>query len=564
MSAQESVTESGSSEAPSSIRPRPFASRPRWRRGAHIAFILILLAAAISQVVIWGFWDPAFGDSLKYLITYSMGLLIVVLSVLWWFLFAPLEWVPVLAVGVPVVMVLLGLAGSVRRVDWSGDMRARVEFRWQPRKVDILQAHRQQQSVSPEAVEAPPVIQPEDMPGYRGAARDGVVVGPALSQDWNAHPPRELWRQPVGGGYSQFAVVDTLLVTIEQRGSNEAIACYDATTGAERWVHEYPADFQEAMGGPGPRSTPTIDGDAVFSVGALGDVYCLDLLKGTPRWHLNLLQEYHLPNNQWAMSSSPLVLGSKVILNPGGEHGGGLIAVHRDTGAEIWEGEGLPQDAASKPKENRPGYSSPVLVTIHGQEQLLHFDGAGLRSYDADTGEQFWFFPFENDAAVNVAQPILFEDGRIFISASYNKGSAMLQISHVDGAWSATELWSNIKLRCKFTSPMLHDGYLYGLDEGIMVCLDPATGDRIWKGGRTGLRGRYGHGQILDTNGQLLILAETGELVLVDPAPDELREVTSLPVLHEGKTWNPPALVRGIAYIRTANEMVAVDLRATE
>ncbi|MCA9081775.1 MAG: PQQ-binding-like beta-propeller repeat protein, partial [Planctomycetaceae bacterium] len=383
--------------------------------------------------------------------------------------------------------------------------------------------------------------------------------------DWEAKPPRELWRQPCGGGYGQMSIVGDLLLSIEQRGANEAVVCYDATTGNERWVHEYPARFEEAMGGPGPRSTPTIDGDAVFTVGALGDVYCLDLLSGNPRWHLNLLKEYKLANNQWAMTSSPLVLGSKVILNPGGEHGYGLIAVHRDTGAMIWEAAGVATRPETPPQENRPGYSCPVLVSFLGLDQLLHFDGTGLRSYDPATGEQYWYYPFENDAAVNVAQPILFDDGRILVSASYDKGAAMIQVSHEAGAWKVTELWHNLNLRCKFTSPLYIDGYLYGLDEGLMVCLDAATGERRWKGSRSGLRGRYKHGQLLLTNGQIVALTEDGELVLVDPSPDELREVTHVSVLSSGtKTWNPPTLSRGIAYVRNAEEMVAVDLRAGE
>src|SRR5262249_28749015 len=131
-----------------------------------------------------------------------------------------------------------------------------------------------------------------------------------------------------------------------------------------------------------------------------------------------------------------------------------------------------------------------------------------------------------------------------------------------DGKWSAAPLWKNLNMRCKFTSPVLHEGYLYGLDEGLLICLDPADGARKWKGGKTGLRGRYGHGQILLTNGLILALTEGGEAVLVEPSPQELREIASMRVLPEGKTWNPPALVRGKLLVRNAGEMACFDLNS--
>ena len=135
----------------------------------------------------------------------------------------------------------------------------------------------------------------------------------------------------------------------------------------------------------------------------------------------------------------------------------------------------------------------------------------------------------------------------------------MLRVEEGDGNWQVTRLWPegervNLRLRCKFSSPVVHDGYIYGLDEGIMVCLDPDTGERMWKGGR------YGHGQLLLTNGQIFVLTEAGELVLVDPNPDELRELTRVEALPGGKTWNPPALVRGRALVRNHLEMACFQL----
>jgi outer membrane protein assembly factor BamB len=526
--------------------------------------LLVLLAAMIGQLFIWVIWDPTFGDALKNLITYSMGLLVGMLLLGWWFIFAPCSWRTVLAVGVPIVVLLLGFVASIRRFDNTGDVGITLEFRWQPTNEQRLAEHRKRVgSAAAGTVATLPELTSEDLPGYRGADRLGIVTGPPLSQDWQRNPPRELWRQPVGGGYAQFAVAGDLLVTIEQRGSEEAVVCYDAGTGLERWVFSYPALFDEAMGGPGPRTTPSLSEDAVYSVGALGDVYCLDLATGKQRWHFNMLKAYGLPNTEWAASSSPLLHGTKVILNAGGPQGNGLVALHRETGAVIWETAGLKAPQTTPPR-NRPGYASPLLATLQGVEQVLNFDGTGLRGYDPDTGELWWEFPFDHtsSAGINAAQPVVLEDGRILITASYNMGAVMLKVTRTEAAWQTEELWKNMNLRGKFSSPHMIDGYIYGLDEGIMVCLDAATGERVWKGSRDGLRGRYGHGQQLLTNGQLLVLTEQGQLVLVQPSPERLIEVTSFQALKGRKVWNPLALSRGIAYVRNHEEMAAFDLRA--
>lgn len=546
--------------------------RPRWQRMGDRVLVLILLATAVSQPFIWLFLDHPLGDSIKNLITYSQGMLVVLCLLAWWFLCAPCSRKTTFLVGLPVVGLLLVGGASIRSVEFTGDMAIRVTPRWAPTRDEILDQHRRAQTdadrshdVKREVSEATP----EQMPAFRGWNRDGAVIGPQLNQDWSSAPPVELWRQPVGGGYSSFAIVEPYAVTLEQRGDDEAVVCYDTQTGREIWVFRYPAHFQEAMGGPGPRSTPTIHEDAVFSFGAFGDLFCLDLLTGERRWHINVLQQFELPNATWAMAASPLVHQGNVIVNIGGMKGNGLVAYGITDGREVWYSEGLPEPAGlltefrtgaaavdGRTGNTKPGYSSPALEMLGGQQQILILDGTALRGHDPETGRQLWHFPFKTDPNVSVAQPIVFDDGRIFISASYGVGAAMVRVSQEDNEWRAEELWKNLNMKCKFTSPVLHDGYIYGLDEGILVCLDPADGKRTWK------KGRYGHGQILLTNGQILILAEGGEAVLVDANPRAFHEVTRMRVLPDGKTWNAPALVRGRLYVRNAREMAAFDLRA--
>jgi outer membrane protein assembly factor BamB len=175
-----------------------------------------------------------------------------------------------------------------------------------------------------------------------------------------------------------------------------------------------------------------------------------------------------------------------------------------------------------------------------------------LAGHDAGTGKELWRFPWSTHMGINVAQPVALDGDRVYISSGYDVGGAMLKVTENDGQWSAERLWKNRQLRCKFTSPVLRQGHLYGLDDGVLVCLDAETGKRKWRGPR------YGHGQLL-AGDLLLILGEAGELALVEATPEEYRELGQIAAL-EGKTWNCPALAGGRAYLRNHREMACYDL----
>lgn len=558
--------------------------RPTLRETGTALTILWLVFVAAGQFYVWGVMDPVMGQSVQNLVTVSMGLVTAVVIVLWLLFCAPFRRSVAIFLALGILVPLGALVGSVRQVDFTGDMRPVLRFRWEPTLDQRLQSFRPASPAGrPQgvAVQAAPEPTPEDLPSFRGARRDGVVEGPPLLQDWMATPPRELWRRPCGGGYSSFAVVGPYAVTLEQRGANEAVVAYDTDTGNEHWVFEYPADFQEPMGGPGPRSTPTIHGGRVFALGALGDLHCLDLLTGEQQWHVNILTDNGLLpsggaaplNSVWAMAGSPLIVEELVVVNAGGPQGNGLVAYRLDSGERAWQGEGLANPTFPEKSTNRAGYSSPMLADIGGVRQILIFDGVGVRGCDPADGRQLWFFRFDgggggDPGVVNVAQPLVLSGDRVLISASYGRGSALLQIVRDGDAWRVGKgdaaVWPaegevHLKLRSKFSSPILHEGLVYGLDEGIMVCLDPETGDVRWK------KGRYGHGQMLLTNGQIVLLSELGDLVLIDPSPEGLFELSRIDsVLPGGKTWNPPALARGRAFLRNHFEAVCLDLTAPE
>jgi outer membrane protein assembly factor BamB len=570
----DSTTPTSTTESGSALHNR-WARISRWATWGIFGVIGVF---ALSQPLLWG-REWRMGLAVPMMVTEGMVVVSVGLFLVWAGLFSWWTSLTKAVVLIPALALIGGFAGSVRNLDLNGDIGINFEFRWEPTQDERIAAHRAQQAAL--AAAAPvaelPTVTPEDMPAYRGVHRDGVVIGPPIRTTWES-PPKPLWQQPCGGGYGSVAIVGDRLVTIEQRETNEAVICYQASTGRELWTHQYPARFWEAMGGPGPRSTPTIDGDLVFAQGAMGDLVCLELAKGKVRWSKHLLTLFQLPNSEWGLTSSPLIVDHRVIANAGGRRGDGLVALDRLTGDLIWSGAGLKPGAASaapiseastapppsddighvtvaESKRNRPGYSSPTLVTIHGVRQILNFDGTGLRGHDPESGQVLWFHPHENGPAVNAAQPILLDEGRIFISCSYRVGGAMVQVLRNGNAWSVNELWQNENMRCKFSSPVLHEGFLYGLDEGILVCLDPQTGDRKWK------KGRYNHGQLMLTNGILVVLTEDGRCVFVKPSPEQHEELGQFPALSSDyKTWNPPSLVRGKLYVRNHHDMACYDL----
>ena len=542
-------------------------------------FVLIQIGIALQP-------EGAFDEGMHNVLTYAQVMLTVICVIGWWFLFSPTRRSTCLLIGVPVVVAIVGWIYSIRKIDFGGAMDFRIEYAWEESAQERLKEHLQNAPTADVAVIEDSEISVEDMPAYRGVNRDGVVSGPQITTNWETHPPQELWRHPIGGGYSSFAVHGRQLLTMEQRGEDEAVVCYDTETGLEFWNHAYKAHFQEAMGGPGPRSTPTIHDGAVYSFGAFGDLFKLDLKTGEVIWHVNVLQQFRTPNTMWAMTSSPLIYQQSVIVNIGGVNeegqqkpkpGGGLVAYELESGDLIWSGAALPEPDRERTEFDTggravdglqglsvPGYSSPMIANIAGQEVLLNFDGTAFRGHDPTSGEQLWAYPFKAGDHISVAQPIVFDDDRVLISAGYSKGSVMLKISKSGDGWSFEEVWEkpSNRLRSKFSSPVLYEGYIYGLDEGVMVCINPADGSRQWKGRREGLRGRYGHGQILLNNGKIIVLCETGQLVLIDPNPNELTVLGTIQALDESiKTWNPHAMAYGKVFVRNAEEVACFDLR---
>ena len=375
-----------------------------------------------------------------------------------------------------------------------------------------------------------------EWPGFRGPKRDGVVHGVKIKTDWTAAPPVQLWKRPVGPGWSSFAVSGDVFYTQEQRGENEEVVCYKLSTGLPVWSHRDSARFFESNGGAGPRATPTLSGSRVYAFGATGILNALDAGTGAVVWSRNVSSETNTAVPFWGFSSSPVVTGDEVIVAASGQ----LVAYDTATGKKRWVG---PTGGDS--------YSSPQLVTIDGVTQILLMTATGATSVAPADGKQLWSHAWSVNAIV---QPAVTNDGDVLITSQSN-GARRLAVAHNASGWSVSERWTSNGLKPYFNDFVIHKGFVYGFDGRILSCIDLNDGQRKWKGGR------YGNGQLvlLPDQDLLLVLSEEGQLALVKATPDQFTEIATLPAI-EGKTWNHPVVVGDTLLVRNGEEMAAFRL----
>lgn len=381
-------------------------------------------------------------------------------------------------------------------------------------------------------------------PGFRGPGRDSIVTGTRIKTDWAATPPVELWRRQIGPGWSSFAVRGDLIYTQEQRGEEEFVTCYDAKTGNPVWAHRDAARFWESNGGAGPRATPTLHDGHVYTFGATGIVNALDAGNGAVIWTRNAEKDAGVKRPGWGFSSSPLVFGDTVIVAASGK----LVAYDLATGAPRWFGP-----------DQGDSYSSPHLLTIGGDTQIVLMSAKGATGVAPADGKLLWKHEWPSDT--RIMQPAVTADGNLLISSGDAMGGVgMRRIAIAQGpdGWKAEERWTSNGLKPSFNDFVIHNGHLYGFDGGILACIDIQDGKRKWKGGR------YGQGQLVLLHDQdlLLVISEEGELALVKATPDQFTEVAHAPAL-EGKTWNHPVLTGDRLLVRNGTHMAAFKLATT-
>ena len=487
---------------------------------------VVLGLAILGTLVTWIF-DAGHRQD-RILLTTTIVIGTVILGILWLLFLSEMRWR--LKSVVLAALVLIGFLGTnlLEFKGFSGDLVPIFEWRWQERQTTFL---------SRSEIASNSQISATDYPQFLGQNRNGVISTTQLNLDWENSPPQLVWRRPVGAGWSGFAIAGNSAITQEQEDDMEKVVCYDLYTGDIKWSHQDYARYDTPPAGLGPRATPTISGNRVYTVGSTGILNCLDLETGEQRWTTNIFEEHDAEAPPWGVSISPLVFGELVVVSAGG-----AVAYHRETGEVVWIGY-----------RTQSGYSSPFLTRLAGVEQIVLFNQGLVTAHDPLSGELLWQQPWPT-AVECVSQPVPLPDDKLLVSSGYGVGAKLFQISrNATREFNVSIIWETIYLKAKFTNIVYHEDYLYGLDDGIFACINPADGTRQWK------RGRYGHGQTLLISDVLLVLTESGEVVLVDTNPNEHIEHARFAPL-KGRTWNTPALAGDYLLVRNDREAACYQL----
>lgn len=399
-----------------------------------------------------------------------------------------------------------------------------------------------------------------DWPNYRGPSHDGVSAESLAP--WGSASPRPLWKVKTHRGFSSFSVANGrafTLVTREVDGVNrETLLALDASSGKELWaspvaVSKYDgggdSGTKDNGGGDGPRSTPVVNGDHVYVISVDVTVACLEAATGKMVWSRNLLKEHDGKNISWQNAASPLIVGD-LLFAAGGGKGQALLGLRKSDGSVAWKGE---DDAMT--------HATPIPARIHGVDQVLFYTQSGLVSVVPESGKVLWRQAYRF-AVSTAASPVVYGDV-VYCSAGYGVGAGAYKVSKAGDVWSVAELWRETgnKLANHWSTPVVKDGYLYGMFQfkeygsGPLKCVEIATGKEVWS------KAGFGPGNVLLVAGKLLVLGDAGQLVLANASPAGYQELAQFDAL-EGKCWSTPALANGRAYVRSTAEGACFDLSA--
>jgi outer membrane protein assembly factor BamB len=387
-----------------------------------------------------------------------------------------------------------------------------------------------------------------DWPQWRGPARDGISKENGWSVAWPKEGPKQVWKINVGLGESSVSVLGGCVYTMGNEANSDSVFCLDAETGAVRWKHTYTCP----RGGEfeGPRCTPAVDSENVFTCSRDGQIFCLDAKKGSVVWSKDLKKDFEVKPPYYGLSTSPLLDGKNVIFMAGSK-AASVVAFERATGNVVW-----------KSGADRPGYASPVPFTSGDKRAIAIFTGAGLSAVNLDSGQELWRHPWSTQGDINAAEPIVLNN-KFFISSAYNAGCELIDPS----GETPRVVWQNKEMRNHFNSCVLIAGCLYGMDGNAtdmkgnllhdvwsLKCVDFETGTVKWKQPKL-------FGTLMAADGKLIILTMDGRLVIAEVSPEKYTELASAAVLS-GTTYTTPVLCNGKIYCRAAKgDLVCVDVK---
>lgn len=408
----------------------------------------------------------------------------------------------------------------------------------------------------------------DDWPQWRGPHRDGVWSETGIIEKFPDKQLKIKWRAPIGPGYSGPTVADGRVYVTDRAESKkgERALCFDAKSGESVWT--YPYDRRYDVGyGDGPRAAVTIDSGRAYALGAMGDLHCLDAVRGDVLWKKDLLVEYKIRMPIWGITAAPLVEGNLLIVEIGGEHAC-VVAFDKATGEEKW-----------KSLDDRVGYAAPIIIEQGGRRVLVCWTGDNIAALDPASGELLWKIPFKPAQMVlNVATPVVHDD-RLFVTAFYD-GSLMARLDRDKPA--AEILWRQKgkseqhtkALHSIIATPYFDGQNVYGVDSyGELRCLDAATGERIWESGDAVPHARWATIHFVRNGDRMFLFNERGELIIARLAPDGYHEISRAQLIEPttgqlpdpergGVCWSHPAFANKCIFARNDKEIVCASLAA--
>lgn len=377
-------------------------------------------------------------------------------------------------------------------------------------------------------------------PQWRGPNRDGISKETGLLKEWPAEGPSLVWKATgAGRGYSSFAISGGRLYTMGVRGDREFVVAFDVATGKEAWATAHGSAFRNDRG-DGPRGTPTIDGDRVYALGGNGDLSALDARTGKTIWTKNVLKEFGGSNITWGISESPLVLGNKVLVNPGGPDAS-VVALNKADGSVVW-----------KSQSDRAGYSSAIPVEINGGTQVVFFTSQRALALDLKDGRLLWEYARPANRVANVATPIV-RANRVFISSDYGTGGGVVEIKPDN---KAQEVWFTKDMRNHHSSSVLIGDHLYGFSSSILTAMKFDTGEIAWRDRSVG------KGSLVYADGHLYCFSENGVVGLVEATPAGYKEKGRFRIAQDSlPTWAHPVVAGGRLYLRDQDTIYSYDVK---
>jgi outer membrane protein assembly factor BamB len=386
-----------------------------------------------------------------------------------------------------------------------------------------------------------------DWPQFLGPTRNGISTETGLLAAWSKEGPPKLWDRTVGAGFSSPVVAGERLILFHRVDNDEVVECLDAATGQSRWKFAYETKYVDDFGfDEGPRATPVIAGDRVYTLGADGDLHCLELATGKKVWSHRLNAEYQVRKGFFGVGGSPLLDDGKLFVNVGGRDAG-IVALEAGTGKELW-----------KATRHEASYSSPTAATVAGTRHIIFLTREGIVSLDPATGairfSKQW--RSKNRNSVNAATPLIVDDV-LFVSAEYNTGAFAGRI----GKDSLQEIWSGENILSNhYNTCIPYQGYLYGIDGRADIgvaqlrCVELKSGTVKWS------ESPFGCASLILAEGRLIALTEKGELVLIEATPAGYREKARATLL-EKPCRSAPALSNGRLFARDPKRLVCWNLK---